>query len=111
MKPRALLFASLCFAACSLITNFDPEGQPCDTAAFDPAQECLSDAGYWCVNGICKKTAPPLGVGGGSFGGGSAGGGAGGGGGGGAGGGTGGGGGTDGGCRDGGMMDGGDGGC
>lgn len=65
MRLRAFVFAALCVSACSLITNFDPDGQPCDTSAFDPAQECLSDAGYWCVNGFCRKTAPP-GVGGGS---------------------------------------------
>jgi len=42
---------------CTLLTSFDPEGQPCDTAA--PAdQQCLTDAGYQCVDGKCTKNVP-----------------------------------------------------
>lgn len=48
----ALAFVS----GCSALTSFDPEGQPCDAnAAVD--QQCLSDAGYRCANGVCTRFA------------------------------------------------------
>ncbi len=49
--------AALAFAAgCSLLTSFDPEGQPCEAGA--PAgQECLTDAGFTCVAGFCTRDA------------------------------------------------------
>ena len=48
------VFASL-GVGCSLITKFDQDGQPCDKTERNPAQSCLSDAGYTCVSGFCKK--------------------------------------------------------
>jgi len=56
---RGLLVAFLVVGGCTLLTQFDPDGQPCDEGAFDPAEACLSDAGYWCVNGLCRKTGGP----------------------------------------------------
>lgn len=56
---RRLMFcaAVVVFTGCTLMTGFDPEGQPCDKAEPNPYQQCLSDAGYFCVNGLCKKGA------------------------------------------------------
>jgi hypothetical protein len=43
--------------SCTLITNFDPEGQPCDNAEADPSLKCLTDAGYHCdpTTLLCTK--------------------------------------------------------
>ena len=41
-------------AGCTLLTSFDPDGQPCDMSAA-PANQCL--VGYGCVAGKCKKGA------------------------------------------------------
>ena len=62
-RLRFLALGSGLFA-CSLATTFDPEGQPCDKAEPNPYLQCLSDAGYFCVGGLCKKTNPPAGDGG-----------------------------------------------
>lgn len=57
---RALALAALAAAAfagasaCSLATQFDPEGQPCDAARL-----CLLDAGYRCVEGLCTRREAP----------------------------------------------------
>ena len=56
-RLRVLLIGSS-FAACSLVTTFDVDGQPCDKNEPNPALSCLSDAGYACVNGFCKKGKP-----------------------------------------------------
>jgi hypothetical protein len=40
------VLAALCLSACSLITDFDPEGQPCDSQG-----RCLE--GYVCRNRMC----------------------------------------------------------
>ena len=55
-RLRLLVIASL-FAGCSLMTKFDQDGQPCDKNEPNPLLSCLSDAGYTCVNGYCKKGA------------------------------------------------------
>lgn len=58
---RSLLLAlavALGFAAgCSLLTSFDPEGQPCDVGAPTYAEMCQADAGYHCNldAGLCTK--------------------------------------------------------
>ena len=41
--------AALSLSACSLITDFDPEGQPCDTQG-----RCLE--GYVCRNKMCVES-------------------------------------------------------
>ncbi len=42
-------------ASCTLLTQFDPEGQPCDKSA-PPALQCLTDAGYFCnAAGLCTR--------------------------------------------------------
>jgi hypothetical protein len=41
--------AALSLSACSLITDFDPEGQPCDSQG-----RCLE--GYVCRNKICVES-------------------------------------------------------
>lgn len=51
---RALCAASAfvvltALASCSLLVNFDPEGQPCD-----PSARCLD--GYACVDGGCRRS-------------------------------------------------------
>ena len=46
--------AALLGAACSLIVQFDPEGQPCGAAP----NPCLS--GYACVGGVCTKNGGNL---------------------------------------------------
>lgn len=50
MNARTLLMLSvagaLCLSACSLLLDFDPEGQPCDASG-----ACLE--GYGCVEGRC----------------------------------------------------------
>ncbi len=45
MKRLLWLTATLIGASCSVLTQFDPEGQPCDTTA-PSAMQCLS--GYRC---------------------------------------------------------------
>ena len=49
------LAAALFGAACSLIVQFDPEGQPCG-----PADTCLT--GYFCSAGKCTKSSGCAGV-------------------------------------------------
>ncbi len=51
-----VLLFGLVAAGCTLLTSFDPEGQPCDPAARGNDQ-CLSDAGYVCVGGVCTRDA------------------------------------------------------
>jgi hypothetical protein len=48
MMGRMWLFAPL-LAGCSLLVQFDREGQPCDAA-----NQCLN--GYTCVSGFCRST-------------------------------------------------------
>jgi hypothetical protein len=50
-----LLLAAVLASGCSVLTQFDPEGQPCDLKEPDPALQCLSDAGFSCVAGACRK--------------------------------------------------------
>ncbi len=61
-RPSALLplllAALAALAACTFLTAFDPEGQPCDVGA-PPGAQCLTDAGYFCVAGKCSKDAGP----------------------------------------------------
>jgi hypothetical protein len=47
---RALALFALLLAGCMFITQFNPEGQPCDTAA-SPEQQCL--AHFHCENDRC----------------------------------------------------------
>lgn len=47
-----LLAAAISFGGCTLLTAFNPEGQPCDGAA-PPAQQCLD--GYRCEMDKCVK--------------------------------------------------------
>jgi len=61
-RHRFVGFALFALAGCTFLTSFDPEGQPCDPNALRPESECLSDAGYWCVKGACKKGPPPPGL-------------------------------------------------
>ena len=56
---RGLLFLALFVTGCTLLTNFDPDGQPCDYGSFRPEEQCLSDAGYWCINGFCRHASGP----------------------------------------------------
>jgi hypothetical protein len=49
----AVLAATL--AGCTLMTSFDPEGQPCDPTATSPDKQCLS--GYHCQANQCVKGA------------------------------------------------------
>ena len=42
-------------ASCTLLTSFDPEGQPCNPGASTIADQCLP--GYGCVDGACRKGA------------------------------------------------------
>lgn len=52
---RLLVFALLlALGACTLITSFNPEGQPCDTSAL-PQDQCLT--GFHCENKKCVKGA------------------------------------------------------
>jgi hypothetical protein len=51
---RLLAVALLLGAGCTFLTHFDPEGQPCDTAA-PPASQCLD--GFHCENGKCRAGA------------------------------------------------------
>jgi hypothetical protein len=53
-RLKFLVLASL-FVGCSLMTRYDQDGQPCDKSELNPALSCLSDAGYTCVSGFCKK--------------------------------------------------------
>ena len=60
--PRAgwlLGVAALAWSGCTFLTRFDPEGQPCDPNDPDPRTNCLTDAGYWCVDHACRKGPPP----------------------------------------------------
>ena len=50
-------FATL--GGCMFLTQFNPEGQPCDPNDSNPITNCLTDAGYWCVKGECRKGPPP----------------------------------------------------
>ena len=54
MKRLLWLAGVFAGAACTLLTQFDPEGQPCDTNA-PRATQCLS--GYHCVAQGCTKGA------------------------------------------------------
>ena len=60
MRRFRFLALGLGLFGCSLATTFDLEGQPCDKAEPNPYLQCLSDAGYFCVSGVCKKTSPPV---------------------------------------------------
>lgn len=64
MRRRLVVWvlASTAFGGCTFLTTFDPEGQPCAPMESNPELQCLSDAGYWCVDKVCKK-APPDGGG------------------------------------------------
>ena len=42
-------------SACTLLTSFYPEGQPCDNVS--GSDMCLVDAGYRCVNKVCTRDA------------------------------------------------------
>ena len=55
MKRLALAIALSASSGCTLLTSFNPDGQPCDMTASNPANECLQ--GYGCVQGKCKKGA------------------------------------------------------
>lgn len=44
---------------CTLLTTFDPEGQPCDVGAPSSSDLCVADGGYRCVNGVCTRDAGP----------------------------------------------------
>ena len=59
MRRLILFVLASAFAGCTLLTAFNPEGQPCDLNQTDVAVQCLSDAGYWCVSGACRKGPPP----------------------------------------------------
>jgi len=57
MRGKAFLGALvLVVSACTLLTHFEPDGQPCDPGQTDPYLQCLSDAGYSCVAGFCRQT-------------------------------------------------------
>ena len=64
MRRLRLLFFGSFFVGCSLMTKYDQDGQPCDKSEPNLALSCLSDAGYACVNGFCKKGAASSGDGG-----------------------------------------------
>ncbi len=53
-RLRLLVMASV-FVGCSLLGNYDIDGQPCDKSEPNPLLSCLSDAGYVCVAGVCRK--------------------------------------------------------
>ena len=57
-RLRFLIVASF-FIGCSLMTKYDQDGQPCDPKEPNLTLSCLSDAGYVCVGGFCKKGALP----------------------------------------------------
>ncbi len=42
--------------SCTLLTSFDPEGQPCDPATSSKSP-CMTDAGYVCINRVCTRDA------------------------------------------------------
>ena len=52
---RALALALLLLAGCIFLTQFNPEGQPCDTSATSEEAECLD--GFHCENGKCRHGA------------------------------------------------------
>ncbi len=56
MRRLRVLVIGTALAGCSLITKFDQDGQPCDKSEPNPALTCLSDAGYACVDGFCKRS-------------------------------------------------------
>jgi len=72
VRPAAA-FALLLLAACTLLTSFDTEGQPCDLSA-PPGSQCLNE--FHCEKGKCVKggLAGGSGTSGGSAGGSTAGG-------------------------------------
>lgn len=49
-----LCILSLWLSGCTLLTSFNPEGQPCDPQAA-PKNQCLKD--YHCENGKCVAGA------------------------------------------------------
>ncbi len=53
----ALATAFALAGSCTLLTSFDPEGQPCDNRALNPEDKCLADAGYHCdpTTLLCTK--------------------------------------------------------
>ena len=56
MKRVLTLSLALAAAGCTLLTRFDPDGQPCDPGA-PPAMQCLTDAGYFCsAEKICTRS-------------------------------------------------------
>lgn len=59
MKRLLWLAATLVGAGCTLLTQFEPEGQPCDSAA-PRAMQCLS--GYSCGPGQRCTKGPVAGV-------------------------------------------------
>jgi len=55
VKHALVVLAAIVAAGCTLLTRFDPEGQPCDLQAA-PAMQCLTDAGYFCsAEKVCTK--------------------------------------------------------
>lgn len=60
MRRVRFLFLVTAAAGCSVLTTFDIDGQPCDKSEPNPYLSCLSDAGYFCVDGVCKKGDPPF---------------------------------------------------
>ena len=59
MRRVRFLFFATAAAGCSVLTTFDIDGQPCDKNEPNPALSCLSDAGFVCVGGFCKKGSLP----------------------------------------------------
>ncbi|MBK7862043.1 MAG: hypothetical protein IPJ65_26170 [Archangiaceae bacterium] len=55
MRGLLLLALLLSAGACTLLTSFDPEGQPCDTTTTNAGSKCL--ANFHCQNGKCVKGA------------------------------------------------------
>ena len=51
---RLLVLLLVALSACTLLTQFPEEGQPCDTAAA-PAEQCSPD--FHCSEGKCVKGA------------------------------------------------------
>jgi hypothetical protein len=49
---RLIALAALLIAGCTFLTQFNPEGQPCDTAA-SPESQCLER--FHCENGKCVR--------------------------------------------------------
>jgi hypothetical protein len=53
----AVVLALAVLGGCTFLTNFDPEGQPCDPGTTVASEQCLTDAGYRCVGGLCTRDA------------------------------------------------------